>query len=162
MRAGFDPLGITIMRFRLVLLALVIPLLSLAAGQEKAGGTPPRPAPAPATTASVPGVPARATPLGPNSWRFTDPEGKTWVYYRTPFGISRSAEQKPAAAGELPAGWKAVQAGDEIQFERPTPFGVTRWSRKKDQLTDVERRLWERDCPKDETKSAGEKAAAKE
>jgi hypothetical protein len=110
----------------------------------------------------VPGVPARATPLGPNSWRFTDPEGKTWVYYRTPFGISRSAEQKPAAAGELPAGWKAVQAGDEIQFERPTPFGVTRWSRKKDQLTDVERRLWERDCPKDETKSAGEKAAAKE
>lgn len=154
---------------KLRLIFLIVPFVLLAAGDKKAADKPPQSAPA-AATALPAGVPAGAVQVGPFSWRHTDAEGKTWIYRKNPFGITRLATgEKPAADLPLPAGLKAVEAGDEVQFERPGPFGVMHWSRKKDQLTDVERKVWERDCRKGEPAAAssgkaaaGEKAAAKE
>jgi hypothetical protein len=54
----------------------------------------------------------------------------------TPFGKSgEPAEGMPAT--------KVTEVGDSIRFERPSPFGVYRWTRKKTELTADERRLWE-------------------
>jgi hypothetical protein len=65
---------------------------------------------------------------------------------KTPFGTSKvqkkSEDAKPATA---PANVRAFDQGDTVRFERPTPFGVTRWVRKKSELNDVERAVWERD-----------------
>jgi hypothetical protein len=54
----------------------------------------------------------------------------------TPFGKS----SEPAAG--MPA-TTVTEAGDSIRFERPSPFGVYRWTRKKSELTAEERKLWE-------------------
>ncbi len=133
----------------------LLPALMLFAGQNKAPRKEAKPAAAVKKVVVKPEVPAGAAQTGPNAWRHTDEKGQTWIYRKTPFGMTRIAEgpskaEAPAAAPEadLPPGLKAVQVGDEIQFERPGPFGPTRWSRKPDQLTEVERRVWERDRPK--------------
>lgn len=153
---------------KLRLIFLIVPFVLLAADEKKAGDKPPQSAPAAATSLPA-GVPAGAVQVGPFSWRHTDAEGKIWIYRKNPFGITRLPEAKPVADQPIPAELKAVEAGDEVQFERPGPFGVMRWSRKKDQLTDIERKVWERDCRKAEPAAAasgkaaaGEKAAAKE
>ena len=54
----------------------------------------------------------------------------------TPFG-----ESKAPAAG-LPA-TKVTEVGDSLRFERPSPFGVYRWTRKKTELTADEKKLWD-------------------
>jgi hypothetical protein len=54
----------------------------------------------------------------------------------TPFGTSK------ASAAGMPA-TTATEAGDSIRFERPSPFGVYRWTKKKSELTADERKLWE-------------------
>jgi hypothetical protein len=54
----------------------------------------------------------------------------------TPFGKS----SEPASG--MPA-TKVTEQGDSIRFERQSPFGVYRWTRKKSELTAEERRLWE-------------------
>jgi hypothetical protein len=54
----------------------------------------------------------------------------------TPFG-----ESKAPATG-LPA-TRVTDAGDSLRFERPSPFGVYRWTRKKSELTADEKKLWE-------------------
>jgi hypothetical protein len=133
------------MRLRLVW--IVLPFMLLAADDKKAGDKPAK-QPAEAAEASPePGIPPGAKKVGPYHWRYTDPQGKTWIYRSTPFGPAKFPDEKPAAE-ETPPSWKAVEAGDEIQFERPTPFGGMRWTKKKDQLTDLERKVWERDRPK--------------
>ena len=43
---------------------------------------------------------------------------------------------------------KAVEDGDSIRFERASPFGVTRWQRKKAELNDMERAVWEHELEK--------------
>jgi hypothetical protein len=54
----------------------------------------------------------------------------------TPFGNSK------ASAG--PGITKAVEEGDSIRFERPSPFGPYRWTRKKTDLTAAEQEAWDR------------------
>ncbi len=132
---------------KLLVLSL-LPVLMLCAGQNKAPRKEAKPATVAKKAAAKPEIPAGATQTGPNSWRFTDDKGETWTYRKTPFGMTRIAETPSKPEAELPPGLKAVQVGDEIQFERPGPFGPTRWSRKLDQLTDVERKVWERERPK--------------
>jgi hypothetical protein len=131
-----------------------MPVLMLCAGQSNAPRKEARPAAAAKNAAkkktpAKPAIPAGAVQTGPNSWRYTDQKGETWIYRKTPFGVSRIAVVPPAPTPEIeiPAGFKAVQVGDEIQFERPAPFGVARWSRKPDQLNEIERKVWERDRP---------------
>jgi hypothetical protein len=126
---------------------LLLPVLMLCAGQNKPSRKEAKPAAATKKVAAKPEIPAGAVQTGPNSWRYKDEKGEIWIYRRTPFGMTRIAEA-PTAEPELPPGLKAVQVGDEIRFERSGPFGPTRWSRKLDELTDIERKVWERDRPK--------------
>jgi hypothetical protein len=148
---------------RLRLAWIVLPFVLLAADDKKDGDKPPKSSPEAAETSPEPGVPAGAKKVGPYHWRYTDPQGKTWLYRSTPFGVARFPDEKPAPE-EAPPSWKAVEVGDEIQFERPTPFGGMRWTKKKDQLTDLERKVWERDRPKAQppAKPAEGKSTAKE
>jgi len=139
------------------------PLPGVPASAKNAGDKPPKPSPEAAENSPLPGVPAGAKKVGPYHWRYVDPQGKSWIYRETPFGVAKFPDEK-AAVEEAPPSWKAVEAGDEIQFERPTPFGGMRWTRKKDQLNDLERKVWERDRPKAAApaKPAEDKRTAKE
>ncbi len=125
---------------------LVLPVVLLAADGNKADQKKTENKSS-ATPAGVT-LPAGATSLGNGSWKYTDKDGQTWLYRQTPFGLTRVADTKKDADSETPSGLKATEVGDEIHFERTTPFGKTTYTRKKDQLTDLERRVWERDCAK--------------
>ena len=103
-------------------------------------------------------LPKEAVLVEPNTYTFTDAKGKKWIYRKTPFGLSR-AEEKPSAAPETPApppgaGMTATAEGDTIHFERPSPFGVYRWDKKKADLTDDERAALERSQSSPETAKA--------
>lgn len=87
---------------------------------------------------------AKANPDGSFSW--TDKQGKRWLFRNTPFGVMKAADQGAAASNEtapLPPGLKVVDAGDTVRFERPTPFGVTKWEKKKTELTPEEKNYLE-------------------
>jgi hypothetical protein len=96
-------------------------------------------------------VPAGAKEIEPNLYRYTDPQGKTWIYKRTLFGLMKheeTAEERAAAGRVAPPpddGLKVVEDGETLRFSRPTPFGESRWTRKKtDPLDESERAAWER------------------
>ena len=111
-----------------------------------------KPAPAPAAEITIP---AGATLVEPGTYTFTDPQGKKWIYRKTPFGIAR-AEDKPAEAVAAPAAGPttiATEDGDIVRFERPGPFGPYRWTKKKSELDSDERAALER--------STGKQPAAK-
>jgi len=73
------------------------------------------------------------------------PKVKAATGYRTPFGVLHSdgktagAQAKP----QPPVDFKVTEEGDSLRFERPTPFGVWKWTRKKTELTEMERAAWE-------------------
>lgn len=97
-----------------------------------------------------PRVPADAIRVDQNLWRWTDAQGKEWRFQRSPFGITKVDPSTVAPEKfEYPVGMKATEAGDEVKFERPTPFGAARWTKKKTELNDVEQAVWERDRPKE-------------
>jgi glucose/arabinose dehydrogenase len=102
-------------------------------------------------------IPKDAVQIDPNTYRYTDPSGKKWIYSKTPFGTSRvedkgvSAEDAKKAQEETAhqiESTKAVEDGDSIRFERASPFGITRWQRKKGELNEVERAVWDRELEK--------------
>lgn len=75
---------------------------------------------------------------------YTDPQGKKWIYVRTPFGASRmedkpEAYRAPVKAEDPFANVKITESGDTVTFERPGAFGVSKWQRKKSELTDEEK-----------------------
>jgi hypothetical protein len=89
-------------------------------------------------------IPAGATQVEPNLYRYTDSSGKTWNYRQTPFGISRWEESTAPAAQPAPAKNEPVvvtDLGDSYRFEKKTPFGQSTWVRKKSELTDDEKAL---------------------
>jgi len=118
-------------------------------------------------------IPADAVRIDPYTYSYTDAQGKKWIYHKTPFGITR-AEDKPASLEEaqkaqddrarLIESTKAVEDGDTIRFEQASPFGTTRWQRKKAELNDMERAVWERELEKraarDSATSASSTASA--
>ncbi len=146
-------------------IAWIVCVVCLAADPKKPA---PRPAAKAEATKKSPAVtiPAGAVKVDETTYRFTDTAGKTWIYQKTPFGVTKteqgdvaaasaaaaSAPQKPADStpfGKLTsntpaAGTKAVEDGDSIKFERPTPFGVQKWTRKKSELNEDERAIWEK------------------
>ncbi len=90
-------------------------------------------------------LPAGAVAVESNLYRHTDAQGKTWIYRRTPFGITRAEAQSVAPV--RPEAWdntKAWDDGDAVRFERPGPFGVYRWRTKKSELDAAERAFWAR------------------
>jgi hypothetical protein len=93
-------------------------------------------------------LPAGAKMVEPGTYTFTDAQGKRWIYRKTPFGLAR-LEDKPAdttAVPSVPAGSEitAREDGDTVRFERPGPFGVYKWQKKKSELADDEKAAWER------------------
>jgi len=89
-------------------------------------------------------IPAGATLVEPFTYRYTDSDGKVWMYRQTPFGISKWEEastpaQPPVAAKSEPV--KVTDLGDSFRFEKKTPFGGGSWVRKKTELTDEEKAL---------------------
>jgi hypothetical protein len=110
---------------------------------------------------AVPG----AAEISPGLFKHTDRGGKTWLYRKTPFGVVKSADDpavaikdsdpaparhgnpfgdyKSSAATGAPAA-TAVEDGDSYKFERNTPFGPTRWTRKKSELTADEQEIVQR------------------
>jgi len=55
-------------------------------------------------------------------------------------------EEKAAAEAASPGQdyILATEDGDTIRFERPSPFGPYRWQRKKSELSESERAIWNR------------------
>lgn len=115
------------------------------------------------------GVPKEATEVSPGVWRHVS-EGKTWIYRHTPFGYQKRVEEPAAetkaetpaaparvdASGRLQTPFGEMRArpaaepqtrvtenGDSLVFERPNPFGTSRWTRKKTELTEAEKALWD-------------------
>jgi hypothetical protein len=78
-----------------------------------------------ATDASKPlAIPADAVLGADGDYRYTDAEGKKWIYRKTPFGVARLA---------------ATEDGDKVRFERQGPFGLWKWEKKKSELDETEK-----------------------
>jgi hypothetical protein len=91
-------------------------------------------------------IPKGAVESDPGSYRFTDSDGRKWIYRKTPFGVARIPDQpapaRPAAAQAAGEKIKAFDAGDSVRFERPGPFGMYRWQTRKTDLSELERAAW--------------------
>jgi hypothetical protein len=111
-------------------------------------------------------VPAGASEISPGLFKHTDGAGKSWLYRKTPFGVVKTAEtleadqkaanpapaergnpfseKKGASSNRTTASVTAVEDGDSYKFERSTPFGPSRWTRKKSELTAEELQIVEK------------------
>jgi hypothetical protein len=105
--------------------------------------------------AAPPAIPAGAVKAG-DGYHYTDPQGCEWVYRPTPFGVARipATDSGPAVCGRPAAkaaatvpedNIRATDHGDTVSFERPGPFGVYRWERKKADMDAGERTAWQRE-----------------
>jgi hypothetical protein len=105
-------------------------------------------------------IPAGAVKTEDGSFKFTDAKGKKWIYRNTPFGVAKSedkaadptatpfgkakpqekpAEDAKAAVETNPT--RAFDEGDSYRFERSTPFGVSKWRKKKTDLDASESKI---------------------
>ncbi len=95
---------------------------------------------APAKAAAKLEIPPDATKIDQYTYRHKDAQGKTWIYKRTPFGLSRMeetvAEAPQPKLGEAEV--KVTEQGDNITFERQGPFGKSTWSKRRSELTSEE------------------------
>ncbi|HTW67144.1 MAG TPA: hypothetical protein VME17_21140 [Bryobacteraceae bacterium] len=91
----------------------------------------------------VTAIPGGAKLIEPNLYRYTDSNGKTWMYRQTPFGISRWEDTPNLAPHPAPASEpvSVTDLGDSVRFERQTAFGPSQWVRKKSELTEEEKAL---------------------
>lgn len=103
-------------------------------------------------------IPARAVKTDDGSYHYADPQGKKWIYRKTPFGIARledspaDADARTAESQKRFAEVTAAGDGDTVRFERPGPFGIYRWQRKKTELDEMEQTVWARE----QARSAGQ------
>src|SRR5450755_2430164 len=83
----------------------------------------------PPAAASLPTIPAGAKEIEPGLYRYTDPQGKTWLMRKTPFGVGKW-EDKPAEPVAAPSTVPTTitDLGDSYQFVRDTPFGPSKWT----------------------------------
>jgi hypothetical protein len=89
-------------------------------------------------------IPKDAVPNSNGTYSWTDKAGKKWVYSKTPFGISKIEDTSSMALNAAPQATPAVKVtdnGDTVKFERPSPFGVMKWEKKKTELTDEEKAM---------------------
>jgi len=105
-----------------------------------------KPAAKPAKNVPTPlTVPTSAVQVSPGLYRWTDKDGKAWMYRRTPFGVSRweedSEDTKQKAIIQQTT---AVEQGDSVRFERVSPFGKHTWVKKKTDLDETEQKIWAR------------------
>jgi hypothetical protein len=105
---------------------------------------------APNTSTGEVKIPAGAVPTGDGSFKYTDEKGKKWIYRNTPFGVAKS-EDKPVQPVKTQAEddpTRAYEEGDYIRFEKPTPFGIAKWKKKKTDLDDNDRKIIDRQTSK--------------
>ncbi len=93
-------------------------------------------------------IPASAVQIEPGAYRYTDAKGKKWILFQTPFGIAKKEDtgeplRKKLQEPRVMQGVKMTEDGDSLKFEREGPFGTYKWSKKKSELTDVEKAAWE-------------------
>ena len=100
------------------------------------------------------GLPAGAVQTGPGSWTWTAPDGTVRKYKMTPFGVRADNEPSRPVPKASPA-MTATEEGDMVRFSRNTPFGTRTWTKKKDELDETERLVYERDCRKVEPAADG-------
>ena len=90
-------------------------------------------------------LPTAAVPSGPNQWTHTDAEGKEWIYRQGPFGLTRAPKHAAVVSeSRLHEGISVVEQGDRVQFSRQGPFGLTQWTKKLDEVNEVERTAMEK------------------
>jgi hypothetical protein len=100
-------------------------------------------------TAAAPGkaltIPKDAVANPDGTYSYTDKDGKKWNYVKTAFGITRfPARDQPAAAAPPDISRvKVFDKGDTVRFERPGAMGPLSWEKKKSELTDEERRIFD-------------------
>ncbi len=133
---------------------LALLLIGLVSAADKPAEKKSAPSPAKAREITVP---AGAVEVEPYTYRYTDPDGKKWLYRKTPFGVMRM-EDKPVSAeaakkaqdekDRLIQSTSAVEDGDSVRFTRQTPFGRSEWRRTKTQLNEVEQAVWSRELQK--------------
>src|SRR5882724_6847996 len=122
------PLRRNEMKLKICTLLMVCVAAAIAA--DKAAGKKAKPAPNKVQEITIP---AGAVEVEPYTYRFTDAQGKKWIYRKTPFGISRAEDKavedpkavdpKKEESARLIDATTAVEAGDSVRFERPGPFG---------------------------------------
>ncbi len=96
----------------------------------------------------APDPPKGSIEIKPGVWEHRDEKGQVWWYRRTPFGLAKLPPNDNADNTEIDkreaAYLKAMEDGDTVKFERRTPFGVSRWTRKKSELKGAELQAWKR------------------
>lgn len=140
-----------------------------------------KPKVSPAHPAAKPGhamqVPPGAVEAGDGTFHFKDATGKSWVYRKTPFGVTRAPEggPKPVIAANAAGNTRtpfgvtktsnkpsstpppsanrsaqvtAVAEGNQIVFRRETPFGASSWRKNKTDLNEDEQKIWEQEQSK--------------
>ena len=133
-----------------LVIAFLAPILVISAAAQTAKKKAPAKAPAAKAVAAPKPIeiPRGAVEIAANTFSYTDPAGKKWIYTKSPFGVMRredTAAVAPQTSTEPDLREvKAFDAGDSVRFEQPSPFGPVKWERKKTELTAGERALWER------------------
>jgi hypothetical protein len=69
---------------------------------------------------------------------------------KTPFGTVKLAEKAGEERPEPPATMRAFEDGETVRFERQTPFGTKKWTKKKSELDETEQAVVERERRKKE------------
>lgn len=87
-------------------------------------------------------IPAGATEIAANIYRYADSTGKAWIYCRTPFGISKREDKLyPRPIPQNRPAMKITDLGESVRFEVETPFGISVRVTPKTELTDAEKAL---------------------
>jgi glucose/arabinose dehydrogenase len=109
--------------------------------------------PAPAVPVAQPlTIPTDATANPDGTYSYTDKAGKQWTYSKTPFGVSKTQTAVAGSGGAMAAApmeqtVKSTDRGDTVLFEKPSPFGTSKWEKKKSELTDEERSIFQSQHP---------------
>jgi len=137
------------MKIVIFLLALVLPLAAQTAATPRAKRVtkPVKTATKAkkAEPAQPSGLPKDAKKLSEMEWRWVDPKGAAWIYRRTPVGYAKIPEAetiKPAAPVSVNL-FQAADKGDSVEFTTRTPVGISRWTKKKTDLSPDEKASWE-------------------
>jgi len=88
-------------------------------------------------------IPKDAVLGADGSYHATDKSGKKWVYKNTPFGVAKAEERPPVDTTPVQEMTKVTIVGDVAKFERPSPFGVSKWEKKVADLTPDEKKIVE-------------------
>ncbi len=113
-----------------------------AAAQAAIADQPPAPPATKPVAEAPPGIEASAD----GKRRVRDAQGRTWIYRKSPFGAAWLEEERPQPepAKMPPPSCRVVRLEkEEAVFERRSPFSHATWTKRLDQLDEMERRALE-------------------